>query len=118
MPDPDPQPPQPRGMSVGRWLLLLLPSVPLLVSPLIAGAWSRAYDVHGEATLGPELGALLITFAISAVLSVVLGVQMERWNRGTVQSLPRVIVYVLNILFTSCFVAYAGWVVMRKFSAP
>ncbi len=103
-------------MSIRRWLLLLLPSVPMFFSPLIATAWSRAYDVHGEATLGPILGALLITFAFSAVLSVVFGVQMERWNRGTVQSIPRVIVYVLNILFSSCFIAFAGWAVAHNIS--
>ena len=66
--------------------------------------------------MGPALGALLITFAISAVFSIILGVQMEKWKRGSVRSLPRVIVYALNILFTACFVAWAGCTVVWKFS--
>ncbi len=117
MPDPDPQPPKLRGMSLVRWLLILSPSLPMLLTPFIADAWSRAQNLHGESTLGPALGTLLITFAISAVLSIVFGVQMEKWNRGSVQSLPRVIVYVLNILFTACFIAGAGCAVVSKFSA-
>ncbi len=113
---PDPQPQKKRGMSTARWLLLLTPSVPMLIAPPIATAWSHAQDLHGESTLGPALGTLLITFAISAVLSVVLGVQMEKWNRGPIQSFPRVVMYALNILFTACFVAGAECAVVSKFS--
>ena len=104
-------------MSAARWLLLLLPSVPMLLAPSIADAWSRAHNIQGERTMGPALGALLITFAISAVFSIILGVQMEKWKRGSVRSLPRVIVYALNILFTACFVAWAGCALVRKLSA-
>jgi len=113
---PDPQPPKPRGMSTARWLLLLTASLPMLFAPQIATAWSRAHDLHGERTFGPMLGTLLLTFAITAVLSIVLGVQMEKWKRGSVERLPRVVVYSLNILFTACFIAGAGCAVVSKFS--
>src|SRR6185436_11379175 len=116
MPEPHPRPPQPRGMSIGRGLLLLLPSVPLLLAPFIAAAWSRAHDVQGEATIGPMLVASLIAFATTVVLSIFLGVRLEIWNRGAVQSLPRVIVYVLNILFTACFVALGGCHLLARLS--
>jgi hypothetical protein len=72
--------------------------------------------------MGPGFVSILIAIALTVVLSAVLGVQMERWNRGSVQSLPRVIMYVLNILFTACFVGYGEFLLVydfiRKFSPP
>ena len=115
MPEPDPQP-KPRAVSPARKLLMLLPSVPMLLAVPIADAWSRAHNVQGESAIGPALGALFITFAVSAVLSIALGVRLEKWNRGSIQSLPRVTMYALNILFTASFVAWAGCAVVSKFS--
>ena len=109
-------------MSIRRWLLLLLPSAPIFFAGPIAAAWSWAHDVRGEATIGPILGSLLITFGIAVVPSAVLGAQMEKWKRGAVESIPRIIVYTLNILFTACFVGWGGFALVyafvRKFSAP
>ena len=107
-------------MTVLRWLLLLLPAVPVLVLPFISEAWLRAYDIEirGEGSLILLLGEFLISFAIAAVLSAILGAQMEKWKRGAVESIPRVIVYALNILFTACFVGWGGWALVNKYFAP
>ena len=65
--------------------------------------------------MGPEIVALLTAFVITVVLSIVLGFQTEKWIHGSVQSLPRVLVNTLNILFTAGFVTWGVWALLAKF---
>ena len=59
MPEPEPQPPPPRPISPARWLLLLLPSVPMILTPEIMDAQVRyGYKVSDE-TFQAEMDTLL-----------------------------------------------------------
>jgi len=108
MPDPDPQPAKPRSVSVARWLLLLTPSMPLLVSPSIADAWSRAHHIQGEATVGPALVTALFSFPAFIVLSFVLGFRLEKWTGGNRKSWLRPIGCGFLILILNFLIAFAG----------
>ena len=110
MPDPDPQPPQPRAVSPARWLLMLLPSVIMLAmlwcahSPHFPGA---RYEL-------PEWSAYLLLS--SPVLAVALcfwfGFRLEKWQRGEIKSVVRAIGLGFLILFNNCCIFFAGCTVI------
>ncbi len=97
---------------------MLLPSVPFFFAGPVAVAWSRDHDAAGEATIGPLLGSWLISFTIAVMFSAVLGAQMEKWKRGAIESVARVSIYALNILFTACIVGWGGCALMNKYFDP
>ncbi len=108
MPEPELKPPQPRPISAARWLLMLVPSVPMLISPLIADAWAhRIQEPPGEA-VGAALVMLLITGTISAVLSFCLGFALVKWRRGDLRDWFRPLCYGLIILIGNGLIAFAG----------
>ena len=109
MPDPDPQPPKPRAVSPARWLLMLLPSVPMLLDPAIASAQIRSHGYTiSDDIIGLEIGTLFWTFCISAALSLVMGLLMEKWRHGAIDYFARAVFYALSILLTNCLIAFAG----------
>ena len=109
MPKPDLGPPPQRGMSFGRWLLLLLPSVPMLVSPLIANAAACLCGLGiGEAQISNALEKFIVSFAVSAVLSVIMGLLLEKWRHGAIEKHSRALSYGFQILVTNFFIAFAG----------
>lgn len=115
MPEPDPQPPQPRAVSPARWLLMLLPSVPMILTSEVVDAQVRyGYKVSDE-TFEAEMQTLLLTFCISAVLSLVMGLLLEKWRHGAIQSFSRILGNAGSILFTNCFVAFGGCAVKSMF---
>jgi len=116
MPEPDRQPPQPRPISTARWLLLLTPSLPMLVAPLIAQAWVRANHERSETAMSRLFWVFLVAFPISAVLSIILGVQKEKWQHGRIESRARAFANGQGILFTACFIAYGGCAVAERVS--
>ena len=73
MPEPDPQPPQPRDVSPARWLLMLLPSALLFVMPIIVGEHDPINGGNPYAWLG---------LAIPLMLCFALGFMLEHWRRG------------------------------------
>ena len=109
MPDPDPQPPQPRAVSPARWLLMLLPSVPIFLAPWIADAQSRLrHDRISDDIIGTAIEMLLWCLLASAVLSLVMGLLLEKWRQGTIESSARAVFYGLSILLTNCLISFAG----------
>ncbi|MCX6980143.1 MAG: hypothetical protein NTV08_05240 [Verrucomicrobia bacterium] len=109
MPEPDPQPPHPRPISATRWLLMLLPSVPMLVSPLIANADARSRGLPvGEAQIANAIATFFMNFWASAALSIILGFLLEKWRHGTIEKLGRPISYGVQILIINFVIAFAG----------
>ena len=109
MPDPDPQPPKPHAVSPARWLLMLLPSVPLLIAPVVADVVMRLRAPRpGEDAIGIAILVFLIAFLISSLLSFVLGFRLEKWRRGTIENKSEAIAASAIILFTNCLIAFAG----------
>jgi len=106
MPGPDPQPPQPRTVPYWKWILLLLPSVPILLAP------SRIETVGGrgpsEAQISHLLGKGLIGLALAAVLSFAFGFLLEKSQRGSLSNRFRAIGFGCAIFIVNCFVAFAG----------
>ena len=106
MPDPDPQPPQPRPISAARWLLMLLPSVPMLFTP------SHIEPVGGgrvsEAQISHLLGRGLLTLAFVTALCGALGFLLEKWRHGSVENTAQAVAYGIAIFVVNCFVAFAG----------
>ena len=117
MPDPDPQPPKPRAVSPARWLLMLLPSVPIFLAPFVADAVMR-FRTHrnGEDAIGMAILMLLFAFIISTVLSFILGFRLEKWRRGTTRSKSEAILASVLVLFTNCLIAFAGCAVGASLS--
>jgi hypothetical protein len=106
MPKPDPQPPQPRAISPARWLLMLLPSVPILLTPSqIETVGSRG---PSEAQISHLIGRGLITLAFAAALSCALGFLLEKWRHGSVENRFRAVGYGIAIFIVNCIVAFAG----------
>ena len=94
MPVPDPQPPQPRAISPARWLLLLLPSVPILVMPWIKNPWGRIPTgdfSNDQFQIFDDI--VYIAIAVGAVMSLIMGFALEKWRHGALANLFRVIGY-------------------------
>ena len=109
MPDPDPQPPKPRAVSPARWLLMLLPSVPMILAPQIAKAWTGSHDPKATGhMLEKVLGIFVLHFAIATTLSLGMGLLLEKWRYGAIKNVSRGIGSGFTILFTNCFIAFAG----------
>ena len=78
---------------------MLLPSVPMLVSPLIANADARSRGLPiGEAQIANAIATFLMSFWASAALSIILGFLLEKWRHGTIEKLGRAISYGVQIL--------------------
>ncbi len=103
MPDPDLQPPKPRAVSIVRWLLLLLPSVMILVTPTQIPSGEAT-----EARIAKLVGTGLLNLAIAAVVSIVFGILLERWRRGSVEDGFRAFSYGLLIFFVNCLIGFTG----------
>ena len=109
MSEPDPQPPQPRPVSIWRWLLMLAPSVPMLLSPLIAEARPHLPPgIASEEWIGLLGGTFLTCFLVSAVFSIILGLLLEKWRHGTIGKISRAISYGVQILAINFVIAFAG----------
>ena len=106
MPDPDPQPPQPRAVSPARWLLLLLPSVPMLLMP------SQTETVGGSGPSEAQISRLiqkgLFALVGAAALSFALGLLLEKWRRGSAENGFRAVCFGVAIFFINCLLAFAG----------
>ena len=103
MPDPDPQPPKPRPVSPARWLLMLLPSVIVMATPLC----SSLVFINRKAG-EPNYMMLLWFPAIAAMLCFVLGFQLEKWRRGTLAEPERAIGFGFLILILNTIASYGG----------
>ena len=109
MPDPDPQPPKPRAVSPARWLLLLLPSVPMLIAPLIEDAQVHLRNqVDSEDRIGTVIVVFLLALSVSAVLSVIMGLLLEKWRYGAIKDNSRAIFCGFLILLVNCFISFTG----------
>ena len=109
MPEPNPQSPQQYAVSIARWLLLLLPSVPMIFAPVIADAEVRSHGyVTSDDKIGAAIGSLVLTFCISTILSLVMGLLFEKWRHGTIGNFPRILGHAILILFANCFISFAG----------
>ena len=119
MPDPDPHPPQPRPVSAARWLLMLVPSVPIIISPFLADAWGRSHDLKlSDDLIGTAIGMLLSTLCAALVFSLVISFLLEKWRHGTVESFSRAIYYGLLIFSANLFIAFAGCAVGAAIPHP
>ncbi len=119
MPDPDPHPPQPRPVSAARWLLMLVPSVPMIVSPFIQDAQIRLRgQTDSEDRIGTSIVVFFLTLCASAVLSLIMGFLLEKWRHSVIESFSRAILYGLLIFFTDCFVAFTGCTVGAAIPHP
>ena len=109
MPDPDPQPPQPRAFSPACWLLMLTPSVLAIGAPFIGWAvrWLRIYRSYGFDTT-PEL----LCLAIAILLCFLLGFRLEKWRWGAASDWLRAVGYGLGILFLNAFISFSGCGIM------
>ncbi|MEI7820280.1 MAG: hypothetical protein WCK55_05120 [Verrucomicrobiota bacterium] len=119
MPDPDPQTPQTRSISTARWLLMLVPSVPIILAPMLADARARSHHyASGEEEIGNELGMLLWTLCASVVLSFIMGLLLEKWRHGAIMNFSRATGYALTIFITNCVIAFAGCCIPAMISRP
>ena len=112
MAEPDLKPPQPRPISAMRWLLMLVPSVPILLTP------SQIDTVGGrgpsEAQISHLIGRGFIALAFAAALSCALGFLLEKWRRGSVENRFRAVGYGIAIFIVNCFVGFAGCNVIAR----
>ena len=109
MPEPDSQPPQPRPIHPVRWLLMLLPSVPIMAAPLVANALARLpAEIASEEMIGTLAATLFSALAVSAVLSVVMGLLLEKWRHGGERKISRVVGYGGEIFGFNLIIAFAG----------
>ena len=70
---------------------------------------ARAANCEGvEGMLAKVLGLFAFHFTIAMVLSIVMGLLLEKWRYGAVQNLSRAIGSGASILFTNFFIAWAG----------
>ena len=112
MPEPDPQPTQPRPVSAARWLLMLTPSVLAIAAPLIADASSRALHIQGEGSLGAAIGIMLLILAIATVLCFILGFLLGKWRGGNLRDWSRPIGFGVLILIVNGFISFGGCAVI------
>ena len=108
MPEPDPQPPQPRPISAERWLLMLTPSLLMLIAPIVGGALARGLDKKGEALTSAALGFMLLIVALAAALCFVLGFLLEKWRGGNLRGRQHPIGFGFLILIVNGIIAFAG----------
>ena len=88
---------------------MLTPSVPMLLAPQIVKVWTDSHDPRTtEGMLAKVLGLFAFHFTIAMVLSIVMGLLLEKWRYGAVQNLSRAIGSGASILFTNFFIAWAG----------
>jgi hypothetical protein len=112
MPEPDPQPPQPRPISAACWLLMLTPSVIAISAPFISDATSHALPMQGEKALGVALGIMLLMLAVAAVLCFVLGFLLGKWRGGDLRDWSRPIGFGILILIVNGFISFGGCAVL------
>ena len=108
MPEPDPQPPEPRPISPVHWLLLLTPSLLMLIAPAVGGTLARGLDRKGEALTGAALGFMLLIVALAVGLCFVLGFLLEKWRRGETKDAQRAVGFGVLILFVNGIISFAG----------
>ena len=106
MPDPDPQPPKPRAVSPARWLLMLLPSVPMLLTP--SQIETVGMDGPWEAEMTYLALRLALGLASAAALSFAIGLKLEKWEHGFVENKFRAVGFGIAILFANCLIASLG----------
>jgi len=114
MPEPDPQPPQPRLISPARWLLMLTPSALAIAAPFVGEIGASAFGVRGERALGAVIFAALLTLTVATVLCFVLGFLLEKWRGNNPRSWPRVIGCGFLILIVNGIISFAGCAVMFR----
>lgn len=104
MPEPDPQPPQPRPIHPARWLLMLVPSVLTIGAPFV-GMFARQhiYESHGV-DFTPEF----LSLAVALLLSFFLGFLLEKWRGGNLRDWSRPIGFGLLILIVNGFISFGG----------
>jgi len=108
MPEPEPQPPQLRPISVERWLLMLTPSLLMLIAPIVGGALARGFDKKGEALTSAALGFMLLIVALGTALCFVLGFLLEKWRVGNLRDWSRPLGYGCLILIVNGIISFAG----------
>jgi hypothetical protein len=106
MPEPDPQPLQPRLIHPVRWLLMMVPSMLVIAVPPIAEAW--AHHQRSKQTFGDLIGLTLLNSMVAIVLCFVLGFLAERWRWGSIRNVLRVVGFGFLILFMNGIIAFAG----------
>ena len=88
---------------------MLLPSVPLFLLSWIADAQSRLrHDRISDDIIRTAIEMLLWCLLASAVLSLVMGLLLEKWRHGAIESSARAVFYMLSIFLTNCLIAFAG----------
>jgi hypothetical protein len=115
MPDPEPQPTQPRAISTARWLLMLTLSVIAIAAPLIADVWLSAHLLPTDDPVGTLLWMLIFTLLIPVFaigLSFGLGYRLDKWRGDSPQHSLRPIGYGFAILIVNCIIAFAGCIVI------
>jgi hypothetical protein len=109
MPEPDPQPPQPRRISAARWLLMLVPSVPMLAAPFIEDALVRVRNqTDSEERIGTSIEVFFVAVFLSAVLAEIMGFLLEKWLHGSSRIYSRAAGYGVLIFFIDCIIAFVG----------
>ena len=107
MPDPDPQPPKPRAVSPARWLLLLLPSVVAISTPLIGNAADYFHIANSGDFFVP---LLILNLTVAMMLCFGLGFRLEKWRQGEIKSVVWALNYGFMILFgnfaVTCFLCF------------
>ena len=101
MPDPDPQPPQPRAVSPARWLLMLLPSAFMFTMPLMVNLFRGADEEF--------FGAMFLVYgALAVVLCFYFGFVLEDWRWGTAKHAGNPVACGFLILLVNTMVSFVG----------
>ena len=105
MPEPDPQPPQPRPVSAARWLSLLTPSAFTIAVPLVMSALGK---LSMSLRIADPLGLLCLNLFVGILLCFVFGFFFEKWRWGTFQNGPRALGCGVLILIVNGIISFAG----------
>jgi len=81
----------------------------MLLAPLAASTRQRLpYEVASEENIGIAIYTLLWSCNIAIVLSIFLGLLLEKWLYGESRVWLGAIVYGLSIFVVNCLAAFAG----------
>lgn len=105
MPELDPKPRQTRGVSVGRWFLLLLPSALAIIIPLML---SVIRSVFGTPVVETAIPLAILSIPAGLVLCFEYGDRLEKWRHGEIRNGYRALGFGFLVLIVNAITALVG----------
>ncbi len=100
---------EPPVIPLWKWLLLLLPSAPMLLLPWIKNPWPRPPTGDATADQNHDLFVRVrIVFTVAIAISVFVALAFEKWRHGAVRHPFRVIWNGFTILAVNGLISFYG----------